>query len=225
MKIKYLGTLCMALLLSIGVFSTTAFAYADGAEVTEPTPTPAEEVVEELMEPLTPDGNMTLVDDTGEHPSEGKQFITVVTKSGNYFYLIIDRDDEGKETVHFLNQVDEADLMKLMDEEELEQINLVEETMPTSTPKPESELDAEIEVSEPETEPQKKLNVFPAIVTVILFAAGGGFYLWKKFKEKKLAKTQGKSDPDADYVEEEDYGYEEYDNEEYCDQQDSNKSR
>ena len=27
MKIKYLGATCMALLLSIGMFSTTAFAY------------------------------------------------------------------------------------------------------------------------------------------------------------------------------------------------------
>ena len=209
MKIKYLGTLCMALLLSVGVFSTTAFAYAGGAEETEPTPTPAEEVVEEPMEPLTPDGNMTLVDDEGNTPEAGKQFITVVTKTGNYFYLIIDRDDEGKETVHFLNHVDEADLMELIDEEELEQINPIEETMPTPTLKAESELNVETEASEPETEPQKNLNVFPAIVTVVLFAAGGGFYLWKKFKEKKSKKTQEQPDPDADYVDDVDYGYQE----------------
>ena len=42
----------------------------------------------------------------------------MATKNGNYFYLIIDRDDSGKETVHFINLVDEADLLKLLDDDE-----------------------------------------------------------------------------------------------------------
>ena len=64
--------------------------------------------------PITPKGNATLVDDFyGD-----KQLITVTTKAGNYFYILIYRANEDKETsVHFLNQVDYADLLALLDEE------------------------------------------------------------------------------------------------------------
>ena len=69
-------------------------------------------------QPLTPEGNATLVDDYyGD-----KQLITVTTKAGNYFYILIDRANEDKETaVHFLNQVDEADLMALMEDGQTEE--------------------------------------------------------------------------------------------------------
>lgn len=75
---------------------------------------------EENSDALTPNGNMTLIDDIGSTEESGKQFITVQTQNGNVFYLIIDRDDEGEYTVHFLNQVDEADLMALMEDGEEE---------------------------------------------------------------------------------------------------------
>ena len=152
---------------------------------------------------LTPDGNLTLIDDYGSTTGTGKQFITLETKAGNVFYLIIDRDDKGEETVHFLNQVDEADLLKLMDEEEV-----AEFTKPVEETKPEVvETVPEITEPTPEEKP-KSTNMLPAFLTLIVLACGGGFFVFKKVQEKKKAQEAAKPDPDADYVDDdEDYGY------------------
>ena len=126
-KVIRLFTAILAVVLCMTTFSVTAFAgggdgdYYTGepAETTpEPTEKPATGGMEPEGQPLTPEGNATLVDDYyGD-----KQLITVTTKAGNYFYILIDRANEDKETaVHFLNQVDEADLMALMEDGQTEE--------------------------------------------------------------------------------------------------------
>ena len=163
---------------------------------------------------LTPDGNLTLVDDYGEghEDGSGKQFITLVTKAGNTFYLIIDRDDEGEQTVHFLNLVDEADLLALMDEDEAAKYTKPEPEVqpPAETQEPE---DGDGEDKPDEAKPAAKVNPLPVLVLVLALLGGGGFFAYTRFFKGGGKKEQAKPDPDADYTDEdeEDYGLPEAD--------------
>ena len=170
---------------------------------------------------LSPDGNLTLIDDIGSAAKNGKQFITVETKNGNVFYLIIDRDDEGKETVHFLNQVDEADLLTLMEDGETVtpaavcscttkcKAGAVNTNCPVcktnltecSGPEPQEPQPEEPEA--PEEEP--KGGAGGLIVFLLVALAGGGAALYYfKFKKPK-AETTGSDDlGEYDFGEDED---------------------
>ena len=173
---------CMAVSLTflMGCMATPAFAYSggeSGEETTAPSIFETEEepvtVTEQDAGPLTPEGNLTVVDDYQTTFSDGtaQQFITLVSKSGAYFYLIIDRAADGDQTAHFLNMVDEADLLALMDEEE------IPEPEPEPAPAPEPEP-----MPEPEPEPEKEdgAGKFVLVLLVLAGIAGGGAYFWLK---------------------------------------------
>ena len=160
---------------------------------------------------LTPDGNLSLIDDIGSSTRSGKQFITVETKNGNVFYLIIDRDDEGEETVHFLNQVDEADLLTLMGDdapvaETPAVCNCKEKcaagAVNTNCPVCKnnlSECSGKEAVAEPEPEPEqpkKKSGSGLLAVVALLVLAGGAAFAYVKFIKPKRSGVKVSADPD-----------------------------
>ena len=167
---------------------------------------------------LTPDGNLSLIDDIGSPTASGKQFITVATRNGNVFYLIIDRDDEGEETVHFLNQVDEADLLTLMGDEapaaETPAVCNCKEkcaagAVNTNCPVCKNNLSECIgkeAVVEPEPEPEqpeKKSGGGLLVIVLLLVLAGGGAFAYVKFIKPKQGVKVSADPDDYDFEDEE----------------------
>ena len=229
-------TVLLTVMLCCAALTPAAFAYADDpepaetAEAVQETDTPEDDTPEDDFpviggaEPLTPEGNLTLVDDIEGEAAGDKQFIIVQTKAGNTFYIIIDRAADGENTVYFLNAVDEADLMALMEDGEpatcdcttkcaagavdtacpVCAVNMTECVGPEPEPEPEP-------TPEPVEEPaEESSGLSPAVLLVVLLVLGGGgaFAYFKLVKGRK-ASTKGPNDLD-------DYDYGE-DDEEYED--------
>lgn len=167
---------------------------------------------------LTPDGNLSLIDDIGSSTRSGKQFITVETRNGNVFYLIIDRDDEGEEAVHFLNQVDEADLLTLMGDdapaaETPAVCNCKEKcaagAVNTNCPVCKnnlSECSGKEAMTEPEPEPEqpeKKSSGGLLVIVLLLALAGGGVFAYVKFIKPKQGVKVSADPDDYDFEDEE----------------------
>ena len=217
---KMMNKFC-ALMLSVALcagMAAPAFAFeGEAAPVEQPVlPEVVEEdvvtVTDETSGALTPEGNLTLVDDyhTDYSDGSGQQFITLVSKSGNTFYLVIDRNAKGQQTVHFMNLVDEADLLSLMEEEEADAYTAEKEAAAQAEQdrlKAEEEAKKAAEEAAASGTEQPKENkvtkyagAFLGVVVLIALAAGGGFYFYRQQMQKKKAEKEA-LDPDANYTE------------------------
>ena len=216
---KMMNKVC-ALVLSVALcagMAAPAFAFeGEAAPVEQPVlPEVVEEdvvtVTDETSGALTPEGNLTLVDDyhTDYSHGSGQQFITLVSKSGATFYLVIDRNAKGQQTVHFMNLVDEADLLALMEEDAADAYTAEKEAAAQAEQdrlKAEEEAKKAAEEAASGEEQPKENKVtkiasgFLGVVVLIALAAGGGFYAFTKQKQKKQAEKEA-LDPDANYTE------------------------
>ena len=236
---RLVAVLAVCLML-VGSFSMTAFAYADDTEQNLPVTeaTPPEETPAPQPEP-SPDGEP--IDDEGNaytrdllyDKATNKQFISIQSKTGNTFYIVIDYDapineEEEQYQTYFLNMVDEADLLALMDEEAAAALTtcVCEEKCAAgavnvecpvcktnmsectgTVPEPEEPVEDPDASEEPE-KPESKTNVGLIIAIVAVLGVGGAAYYYFKFVRGKKQK-----DEDLDFFDDEGYEEEPYVNE------------
>ena len=182
----------------------------------------------ETGEPLDEEGNAYTRDLQYDKDCH-KQFITVQTRGGNMFYIIIDYDspinaEEEQYQAYFLNMVDDADLLALLDEETAAEMTTctckdkcvlgkVNADCPVckndltdckgvepEPPKVEEPPAEETPTDEPKQE-KKNNNMLPIIGVIGVVAVGGlAFYYFKFIK--------GNKKDDMDFYDDE--GYEEH---------------
>ena len=177
---------------------------------------------------LTPDGNLALIDDilggayySSEEVGDSQmQFVTVESKNGNTFYLVIDHSTGD---VYFLNLVDEADLLALLEDEGYEvecdcAVKCAPGEVDTSCPvcltdlnectgaEPDPTPDStEAPVTESQEDNGSGFNAAALlpIALIVILGAGGAYYFLKVRKRKP--DTSGSTDlDDCDFPDDED---------------------
>lgn len=235
-------TMLTVCILLVGSFSMTAFAYADDTdqnlpvtEATQPEETPQPEPTASIEkpsdgEPIDDEGN-AYTRDLLYDKATNKQFITVQTKNGNTFYIVIDYDapineEEEQYKTYFLNIVDDRDLFALLDDEDSNELKtcicddkcvvgdvntdcpVCKTNMSECTgtePVPETPTEDEPPVTE---EPKQSSNMGMIIAIVAIAGIGGAAYYYFKFIKGKKQK-----DDDMDFFDDEGYEEEPYINE------------
>lgn len=176
------------------------------APTAEPTaaPTPEPIVQTEYITigpgmPYLVDGNSHTLD-VLYSAATNKQFITLQSKSGNTFYLVIDYDKpidaeaEMYET-YFLNLVDERDLLALMSDEEKEEVPTPTPEIIYVTPEPTAvPVPTAVPAEQEKTDKPSQMTAIIALVGIVALAIIGVVV----FKKNKNGGSKMMSDNDFD---------------------------
>lgn len=137
--------------------------------------------------PFSIPGNGLLLDDKSEDGT--KQFLTIRTKNGNTFFMVLDRSN-NTENVYMLSMIDENDLAEFIED--------AQDKPKTETPSlvipqkeaPSTDLEPTEEKGQAEKELKKNqssgMNTGTVFILIVILAGGiGGFYYLKVIKPNR----------------------------------------
>lgn len=151
---------------------------------------PEKKEPETVKEETLPTGNLTLVDDVISAADAHREFLTVVSKDGSYFYIVIDRDTEGAGNVYFLNLVDDQDLYRLTGEKAPEVVETETVVVDTEQQKEQVDDKQKTELTEEEKAAQKQKSLMITVGVGAAIVVGVVIYVLKKRKGKQTAKQE-----------------------------------
>lgn len=218
-NMKRFAMLIFSVMLMLS-FTATAFAFSDENAKTETQvqtakppvlsgsePKTGETTTTEQLNPLTPNGNATLVDDATE--KDKKQFLTVVTPNDNYFYIVIDHQKDA-DNVYMLSAIDENDLMKFVSDgkkvatpdktiEKTDQTT-INETKNESGNGNNGAITSTKEVASSQSSDNRMNGLY--LVIVIVAAAAIGYYVFRMRKNRSKDEVK---DEDLEFYDDETY--------------------
>ncbi len=157
---------------------------------------------------VLPPGNGTLLEDVLDE-NVNRQFLTIQSRNGNTFYIVIDKDDTGHNNVYFMNQVDEYDLLAFADhfpEGDKDGSKKKAEAASTgskngTTPEPQEDAASEDPVSEPSVKPTTSgTNLLLPAVIILAIMGGIAFYFFRvKGAASNNSKKRGFDEEDDDF--------------------------
>ena len=160
------------------------------------------------IELTLPSGNGILLEDVLDE-DVNRQFLTIQSKNGNTFYIVIDKDDTGHNNVYFMNLVDEYDLLAFADNFPADDKNGSKKKAETSSSKNKNDVSPETQDNpEPDEEPSEQpvkpsvsrtSLLLPAVIILALIG-GAAFYFFKiKGASSNNSKKNGFNDDDDDF--------------------------
>ena len=153
-------------------------------------------------QPYKGEGNMQTMDMLYS-ASTNKQFITVQTRAGETYYMVIDYDkpiDEANDIyeTYFLNLVDDRDLMSVVSEDEIQPTPTPQIVYVTPEPAPATQQPAPIVVEDDGME-----EMLPTILLIGGVAAIGGAIFWLVKKKNSSARNVPDYDDEYEFEDEE----------------------